>query len=70
MKRIYLLRHAKSDWEAAYQLLEQMQSRFGYSREAAQFRRLVDSQRVKSMTTVIEETQTAKPTSWPELTAW
>ena len=47
----------KADWEAAYQLLEQMQSRFGYSREAAQFRRLVDSQRVKSMTTVIEETR-------------
>lgn len=44
------------DWEAAYQLLEQMQSRFGYSREAAQFRRLVDSHRIQAVKAVIEET--------------
>lgn len=47
----------RTDWEAAYRLLEQMQSRFGYSREAAQFRRLVDSQRAQSIKTVIEETR-------------
>lgn len=44
------------DWEAAYRLLEQMQSRFGYSREAAQFRRLVDSKRSRAIKAVIEET--------------
>jgi len=45
------------DWEAAYRLLEQMQSRFGYSREAAHFRRLVDSQRSRAIKAVIEETR-------------
>ena len=45
------------DWEAAYRLLEQMQSRFGYSREAAQFRRLVDSHRSRAIKAVIEETR-------------
>ncbi len=45
------------DWEAAYRLLEQMQSRFGYSREAAQFRRLVDSHRSRATKAVIEETR-------------
>ena len=44
------------DWEAAYLLLEQMQSRFGYSREAADFRRLVDSERAKAITAVIDQT--------------
>lgn len=34
-----------------------MQSRFGYSREAAQFRRLVDSQRALAIKAVIEETR-------------
>ena len=48
---------AKKDWEAAYQLLEQMQSRFGYSREAGEFRRLVDSQRANVVQAVIEETR-------------
>ena len=48
---------AKEDWEAAYQLLEQMQSRFGYSREAAEYRRLVDSQRANAIQAVIEETR-------------
>ncbi|MCK4849855.1 MAG: hypothetical protein KAT11_00820 [Phycisphaerae bacterium] len=47
----------QQDWEAAYRLLEQMQSRFGYSREAAQFRRLVDSQRSRAIKAVIEETR-------------
>ena len=47
----------RQDWEAAYRLLEQMQSRFGYSREAAQFRRLVDSQRSRAIKAVIEETR-------------
>jgi len=48
---------ANKDWEAAYQLLEQMQSRFGYSREAADFRRLVDSERAEAIATVIERTR-------------
>ena len=48
---------ANKDWEAAYQLLEQMQSRFGYSREAADFRRLVDSERAKAIAAVIEQTR-------------
>ncbi len=47
----------QQDWEAAYRLLEQMQSRFGYSREAAQFRRLVDSNRSRAIKAVIEETR-------------
>ena len=47
----------QQDWEAAYRLLEQMQSRFGYSREAAQFRRLVDSHRSRAIKAVIEETR-------------
>ncbi len=47
----------QQDWEAAYRLLEQMQSRFGYSREAAQFRRLVDSQRSRAIKAIIEETR-------------
>ena len=46
----------QQDWEAAYLLLEQMQSRFGYSREAAQFRSLVDSHRSRAVKAVIEET--------------
>ena len=45
------------DWEAAYQLLEQMQSRFGYSREAANFRRLVDSERAKAIQSVVDQTR-------------
>ena len=45
------------DWEAAYHLLEQMQSRFGYSREAAQFRRLVDARRSQAVKAVIEESR-------------
>lgn len=45
------------DWEAAYQLLEQMQSRFGYSKEAAEFRRLVDAQRAQAVKAVVEETR-------------
>ncbi|NIA07770.1 MAG: hypothetical protein GWP14_09105 [Actinobacteria bacterium] len=48
---------ANKDWEAAYQLLEQMQSRFGYSQEAADFRRLVDSERAKAIQAVIEQTR-------------
>ncbi len=47
----------QQDWEAAYRLLEQMQSRFGYSREAAQFRRLVDSHRSRAIKAIIEETR-------------
>ena len=46
----------QQDWEAAYLLLEQMQSRFGYSREAAQFRRLVDSHRSRAIQAIIQET--------------
>lgn len=46
----------QQDWEAAYSLLEQMQSRFGYSREAAQFRSLVDAHRSRAIKAVIEET--------------
>ena len=46
---------ANKDWEAAYLLLEQMQSRFGYSREAADFRRLVDSERAQAIAAVIEQ---------------
>ena len=45
------------DWEAAYQLLEQMQERFGYSNEAAEFRRLVDSERAKAIQAVIDQTR-------------
>ena len=45
------------DWEAAYQLLEQMNERFGYSREAAEFRRLVDSERAKAIQAVIDQTR-------------
>ena len=47
----------QQDWEAAYRLLEQMQSRFGYSREAAQFRQLVDAKRSRAIKDVIEETR-------------
>lgn len=47
----------KEDWEAAYQLLEQMQSRFGYSPEAAQFRQLVDSERAQTIQAAIDQTR-------------
>jgi hypothetical protein len=46
----------KKDWEAAYQLLEQMQSRFGYSREAAEFRQLIDSERAQAIKVIIDQT--------------
>jgi len=46
----------KKDWQAAYQLLEQMQSRFGYSREAAGFRQLIDSERAQAVKAAIEQT--------------